>query len=75
MNDNIIVIGNWIFIKMESSFKSFVEDSEAKYVACGRTGGIDMNHIYTKAELLKRSPDAKMLKGINPSDTITYLDK
>ena len=75
MEDNIIVIGNWIFIKIEESFDSFVKGSEPKYASCGRHGGINMQYIYTKAELLKRSSDAKLLKGINPTNNISTKDE
>lgn len=77
MNDNVIVIGNWIFIKLEELWhdQQFCKNAEPKYVACGRNGGVNFQYIYTKSELLKRSPDAIILKGINPSNTITTIDK
>jgi hypothetical protein len=74
MKDNIIVIGNWIFIKIEISEK-FCNNAEDKYMACGRYGGLMPEHIYTKKELLERSPDAIILAGINPSNTIVTIDK
>ncbi|KKM63496.1 hypothetical protein LCGC14_1510820 [marine sediment metagenome] len=75
MNDNIIVIGNWFFIRIEESWEPFVKDAEPKYISCGRSGGINTNNIYTKSELLARSPDAKVLKYLNASNTQSFSDK
>lgn len=77
MKDNIIVIGNWIFIKIEPLWGSemFVKEAEEKYVACGRYGGIDLRYIYTKKELLARSPNAILLDGINPTNDVNTQDK
>lgn len=76
MKDNIIVIGNWIFIKIDELWESeqFVP-TESKYVACGRHGGVNLKHIYTKSELLAKYPNAILLDGINPTNTLNFDDK
>lgn len=72
MKENIFIVGNLIWIKIDSC--DTYGSKTPQYMLCGRTGGLNLNAILTKDEILKRYPDAKAKEGINVSNTITYND-
>jgi hypothetical protein len=71
--ENIFIVGNLIWIKVESN--DTYGSKQPQYMLCGRNGGLVLDSIRTKAEILERWPEARPLKGINVSDTITFNDK
>jgi len=71
--ENIFIVGNLIWIKIDSN--DTYGSKIPQYMLCGRHGGLVLDAILTKAEILAKWEDAKSLKGINVSDTITYNDK
>lgn len=74
MKKNIFVVDNLIWISIEQE-ETYCTNAYNKYVLCGRTGGVLLNAILTTEELVTKYPNGKFLKGINPSDTITFTDK
>lgn len=71
--ENIFIVGNLIYISIDANetYGSKVK----QYMLCGRHGGLVLDAILTKAELLEQWPHGKFVKGINVSDTITFIDK
>lgn len=71
--ENVYIIGNLIWIRIESN--STYGSKNTQYVLSSRDGGISLDAILTKKELIEQYPSGKFLNYINPSDTISFKDQ
>jgi hypothetical protein len=60
MKKSVLLIGNLVFIKVETE-NAFIDNAEPKYMAAAISGGVFSDTIYTYNEIKQQYPGIKEL--------------